>query len=378
MATLLWRDQARDLRNRLLTSTRFQQWAAAFPLTRPIARRRARKLFDLCAGFVYSQVLLACVRLRILEILAQQPQTALALSERLDLTADATERLLRAAMALELTEARPGGRYAPGPLGAVLLGTPGLTAMIEHHALLYADLTDPVGLLRDHARDSTELARHWAYASGEQPDGLSADRVDAYTDLMAATQPMIAAQVLDAYPFEKHGHRKLLDLGGGDGSFIAAVAAQTRQLELTLCDLPAVAARARVRFERDGLSERASAVGADMLKDDLPAGADIVTLVRILHDHDDSAALEILRAARRALPADGTLLIAEPLSGTRGAEPVGDAYFGFYLLAMGSGRPRTVGEITAMLQEAGFGDCRQLATRMPMLTSVLLARPTQV
>ena len=42
-----------------------------------------------------------------------------------------------------------------------------------------------------------------------------------------------------------------------------------------------------------------------------------------------------------ALPADGTLLLAEPMAGSRGAEPVGDAYFGFYLLAMGSGRPRT-------------------------------------
>ena len=42
-----------------------------FPLTRPIARRRARELFDLCAGFVYSQVLLACVRLRLFEILAE-------------------------------------------------------------------------------------------------------------------------------------------------------------------------------------------------------------------------------------------------------------------------------------------------------------------
>lgn len=126
MTALFWPEQARDLRNRLLTSTRFQRWAAAFPLTRPIARRRARKLFDLCAGFVYSQVLLACVRLRLIEILAQQAQTPLALSERLGLPLDAMQRLLRAAAALELTEARPGGRYAVGPLGAALLGNPGL------------------------------------------------------------------------------------------------------------------------------------------------------------------------------------------------------------------------------------------------------------
>ena len=49
-------------RDRVLASPRFQAWAAAMPLTRPIARKRARALFDLCAGFVYSQVLVACVR----------------------------------------------------------------------------------------------------------------------------------------------------------------------------------------------------------------------------------------------------------------------------------------------------------------------------
>ena len=59
--------------------------------------------------------------------------------------------------------------------------------------------------------------------------------------------------------------------------------------------------------------------------------------------------LALLHAARRALPADGVLLLAEPMSGTAGAEPIGDAYFGFYLLAMGSGRPRTAEELRSML-----------------------------
>ncbi|MGZ6036711.1 MAG: hypothetical protein ACXWLG_14775, partial [Myxococcaceae bacterium] len=47
------------LRNRILSSPRFQRWAAEFPLFRWIARRRTLALFDLCAGFVYSQVLQA-------------------------------------------------------------------------------------------------------------------------------------------------------------------------------------------------------------------------------------------------------------------------------------------------------------------------------
>ena len=84
--------------------------------------------------------------------------------------------------------------------------------------------------------------------------------------------------------------------------------------------------------------------------------------------------MTLLRAIRRALPADGTLLIAEPISGVRGAEPIGDAYFAFYLLAMGSGRPRTFARLQEMLGEAGFTDIALRPAAMPMLASVITAR----
>ena len=46
---------------------------AGFAFTRFLARRRSKALFDLCAGFVYSQVLLAVVRLRLLELVRSGP-----------------------------------------------------------------------------------------------------------------------------------------------------------------------------------------------------------------------------------------------------------------------------------------------------------------
>jgi len=61
------------------------------------------------------------------------------------------------------------------------------------------------------------------------------------------------------------------------------------------------------------------------------------------------------------------------LAGTVGAEASGDAYFGFYLMAMGSGRPRTQAELEAMLVEAGFARPRLLPTRTPLLTRVITA-----
>src|ERR1700761_6721641 len=123
-------DRWRALRDSLLSSRRFQRMAAAFPLTRPIARRRAAALFDLCAGFVYSQVLVACVRLHLFRQLRDGPLPVSALATRASELLDAMEALLEAAASLQLLERRGVQRYGLGPLGADMLGNPGIAAMV--------------------------------------------------------------------------------------------------------------------------------------------------------------------------------------------------------------------------------------------------------
>ena len=360
-------DRARDLYDRILASPRFRSLAARFPLTRPVARRRVRALFDLCAGFVYTQVLLCCVRLRLFELLRDGPADTAGLAARLGLTPDAAALLLNAAASLRLVARRGGGRWGLGPLGAAMVDNPAVTAMVEHHALVYGALADPVALLR--RAGGGALAGYWPYAEADRPAALRPEQVAAYTALMAASQPIIAAEILAAYPLRRH--RCLLDVGGGDGSFLRAAAARNPNLRLLLFDLPAVADQARARFAEAGLAHRAATFGGDFGSAALPRGADIVSLVRVVHDHDDDRAMAILRAARAALPVGGTLLLAEPMAGTPGAEPIGDAYFGFYLLAMGSGRARTPDELESMLRGAGFDAVRRLRTHTPLLVRVL-------
>jgi len=358
-------------RDRLVASPRFRRWAAAFPFTRPIARRRTRALFDLCAGFVYSQVLQACVQLRLFDILADGPQTVDALAARFGIPLDRTRRLLLAAASLKLLAQRRDGRFGLGPLGAAMVGNAAVSAMVLHHREFYADLSDPVGLLRAQP-EATELSRYWAYSGNAAAAGLGRGEVADYTALMAASQPLVADEVLAAYRIGRH--RCLLDVGGGDGSFLQAAAARAPGLRLMLFDLPPVAEQARARLAAAGLAGRFAATGGDFLADLLPGGADIISLVRVIHDHDNPAALDILRAVRRALPPGGTLLLAEPMAGTPGAEPIGDAYFGFYLMAMGRGRARTQAELSALLNAAGFGSVRRAPTHTPLLVSVLVAQ----
>lgn len=358
-------------RDRLLASASFQRWALRLPFLRPIARRRARALFDLCAGFVYSQVLFSCVQLRLFDLLRDGPRSLEFLAQRTALDPDALRTLLRAAAALELVRWRDGEDCGLGVHGATLLGNPSLMPMITHHEALYADLRDPVSLLRSPPHE-THLSRYWAYARARNPAAVEGEAVRDYTELMSASQSLVADEILDAYPLNRH--EALLDVGGGDGTFATLAARRLPRLRVTCFDLPAVAERARARIASAGVEGRVRAVGGDFHQDPLPRGADIVSLVRVLHDHEDAPALRILRAARAALPPRGAVLIAEPMSGTRGAERVADAYFGFYLLAMRSGKPRSQTELARLLRAAGFSSPRPYPTRMPMNVRVLVAR----
>ncbi|TPG15852.1 methyltransferase domain-containing protein [Sphingomonas koreensis] len=362
-----WHGRWIALRNRVLADSGFQRFAARFPFTRPIARRRARALFDLVAGFTYSQTLVACVETGLLDLLADAPLDTDTVARLADFPPESADRLLRAATAIGLVE-RLGTRWALGADGAALRGNRGIAEMVAHHHLLYADLADPVAMLR-RGGGGGALSDYWRYAESSG-SGTDAE-VAAYSTLMAASQPLIAEQVIQAYRFDRH--RRMLDVGGGEGAFLAAVGAAAPALALSLFDLPAVGARAKGRLAAHGFESRATIYGGDFLADALPDGHDIISLVRVLHDHDDAAAMVLLRAIRAAMPPGGTLLIAEPMAQTRGAEPAGDAYFGLYLLAMGSGRPRSPREIAAMLRAAGFARSRLLPTAMPLTARVIVA-----
>jgi demethylspheroidene O-methyltransferase len=366
-----WPEGWRRLRDRWLASERFQDVASRSVLTGFAARRSARALFDLCAGFVYSQVLFAVVELGLLEALRDGPSAPEALATRLGMPPERAQRLFDAALALRLLQRRDAGDIGLGALGATLLGNPAVVAMIRHHRLLYADLADPVALLRA-PPTRTALGEYWAYAREPDASGLDPTRTDAYSTLMATSQALIAGQVLDAYPLRRH--RSLLDVGGGFGAFALAALQRAPQLHCRVFDLPAVAARTQARFEAAGCAERATALGGDFLTDPLPGGADVISLVRVLHDHDDASVHRILRAAREALGPGGTLLIAEPMPDGGDTQRVGDAYFGFYLLAMGQGRARSPERLAAMLREAGFRAPRRRRTQVPLQCQVLVTQ----
>jgi demethylspheroidene O-methyltransferase len=192
----------------------------------------------------------------------------------------------------------------------------------------------------------------------------------AYSQVMTASQPLVGAVVLDAWPLARY--RQLLDVGGGEGAFLRAAAASAPALQLALLELPAVADRAAAAFDAAGLGARLTIHRGNFLTDPLPTGADCISLIRVCFDHDDGAVLRLLQQVHVALPPGGTVLIAEPMAGLPGAKRVG-VYFSLYLLAMRSGRPRTPAEFARLLRTAGFGTVRSVPTAAPIQTGLMVA-----
>jgi demethylspheroidene O-methyltransferase len=354
-------------RNRLLASPQFQAFAARNLFTRPIARARAGALFQIATGFAHSRILFACVELGLFQRLGSGPAMTRSLAEGTGLPVESMRTLLLAATSLDLLTPVGEDRFALGELGASVLGNPGLEGMIRHHSVLYRDLVDPVGLLT-RPRGTSELSEVWPYAMGREHG--NADAALDYSRLMGETQAMISGHILDSLDLKSSN--VLMDVGGGNGAFLQAALTRNSHLKAHLVDLPDVAGLARERFNKAGMGQRTTVSGQSFL-DGLPSGADAISFVRVLHDHDDPAVMTALRAARAALVRGGRLIIAEPMAETPGARAMGHGYFGLYLHAMGTGRPRTAAELTTMAQSAGFSRVREVPTPIPLLVRLLVA-----
>ena len=349
------------------------QWARSHWYTRWLVRRRTTQLFGWMSGFVQSQVLLASVRLGLLDRLADAPRTARELGLLLSVPEHPLRCLLDSGVAMGLFKCNRVGVYRLGGAGHVLRSQPGITAMIEHNHLLYADMSEPDAFLR--RRDPGRMGQYWTYA--HDTDAARAAQPGAhdmvrYSGLMDASQGFVITEILDHFPFEDH-HR-VLDIGCGKGRFMTALAERHTHLSVQLFDLPAVVDLAAQRLAQAQLMSRAQCVGGSFISDPLPVGADLVTLVRVLHDHDDATVLALLRKVWQTLPSGGRVMVAEPMRLPQGQGEVVDPYFHFYLLAMGAGRLRSPQEIAQLLQQSGFTGVEQVPTAMPIHAQIVTAQ----
>jgi hypothetical protein len=186
---------------------------------------------------------------------------------------------------------------------------------------------------------------------------------------MNAYSQLETTAIMDAYTFPENG--TVVDVGGGQGTLLAALLTAHPHLRGVLFDQPAVVAEADRIFVDAGVRARATVVGGDFFSE-IPSGANVYMLKSVLHNWADGDAERILQCIRRAIPQDARLLIAERVV-PPGNTPSEAKLFDINMLVVVGGLERTEEEYRQLLGRTGFALVQVIATKSPL--SLIDAQP---
>ena len=195
------------------------------------------------------------------------------------------------------------------------------------------------------------------------------DEARAFDAMMANFPDNRHAAVAEAYDFSVPG--LIVDIGGGSGATLRHILARFPMPRGLVFDREDVV---NALTPGDLMDGRIAAQGGDFFEQ-VPGGADMYLLIRVLHNWEDEDCLRILRACRSAMGSDGTLLLGEQILEPDPARgQTADYLMDMHMMAMfGQARERTEPEFRDLLDRSGFALTRVVPTRSPV--SVIEAKP---
>lgn len=322
------------------------------------------QLIRMVTGYWLSQAVYVAAKLGIADLLRDGPRDCDWLAEAAGAHRQSLYRLLRALASVGLFAEDPDGRFRLTPLAELLRGdVPGSQRALalmqgEEHYLAWGRLL--------HSIRSGECAFEHLHAQGlfdylaEHPS-----KAAIFDGAMTSVHGRETTAMLAAYDFSGFG--TFVDVGGGNGTTLAAVLAAHPSLRGVLFDLPHVAERARGQLASAGVAERAQVVGGSFFEE-VPPGGDAYHLRHIIHDWDDQRSLTILRACRKAMSHESTpkaakLLIVECVI-PPGNGPFAGKFLDLNMMVNPGGQERTEAEYRMLLSEAGFRLSRIVPTSL--------------
>jgi SAM-dependent methyltransferase len=273
------------------------------------ARVTPEPIMRLAAGFMAAKHLFAANELGLFEALGDSPASLDSIAARTGLTRRAARIIADGMVALGLVE-RDGQEYRNSAVAATFLA--GQSPADMRPALRFWDkISYPawIGMADALARGP----RHEIFELDEDLQAVAAAGIEAFTAGPAAA----LAETVD---FGRH--RRLLDVGGGTGSWSLAALRRHDDLHATVLELPTVAKVARRRIEESDVAARADVVAGDAMTDDLPVGHDVVLVANVIHYFSPEQNRDLLGRIRSAADPAAELLLADFWTDATHTEPV--------------------------------------------------------
>jgi SAM-dependent methyltransferase len=320
-------------------------------------------IMKIAMGFMAAKHLFAANEIGLFEALASGPGTLDELANKTGVPSRTLGIVAAAMVGLGLIE-RDGSRYQNGNAAAAFLaGKPGpdLRPMLR----FWDKISYPTWQKLAHAvRTGEGQAQFGKFDKAEQQ--IFSAGVEAFSS-------PVAAALATSYDFSRH--RRVLDVGGGTGSFLLAVLRRYDALKGTLFELPGACAVARQRLAREPEGTRIEVVEGDVFNDPLPEGHDALIVANTVHVFSTAHNIELMRKIRAHVRPGARLLLADLWTDPTHTQPVAAALMsGEFLVIAGEGQTYSEEEAGQWLGQTGW----QKLDRRPLAgaASLIVAEAT--
>jgi SAM-dependent methyltransferase len=151
------------------------------------------------------------------------------------------------------------------------------------------------------------------------------------------------------------GRKRVLDVGGGPGTYSVLLSRVYPDLECTVLDLPPVARIAAELIEQQGASGRVKTLPGDYHTTPFPAGNDVVLFFGMMHQESPEGIQSLLRKAFDSMTPGGVVYVMDMMTDATHTAPKFSALFAVNMaLTTKSGWVFSSAELGEWMQAAGF------------------------
>jgi hypothetical protein len=309
------------------------------------------QLLTMTNGLPIHQALYAAAKLGVADLLRDGAQTSSDLARNLNVNESALYRVLRLLASQSVFEEQSPRTFANTELSYFL--RTGVNGSVRSILIFRGSefIFGPFGEIL-YSIETGLAARAKMYGM-EVFDYLKTHPETAriFDDAMTGMSALVGPVVAEAYDFGEW--ESLMDVGGGNGTLLAAILKAHRGLRGVLADLPHTVERAtHCGFLGGELAARSAMQPCDFFRE-VPSGCRAYLMKHVIHDWDDDRARNILANCRRAVPKDGALLLVE-WALPEGNAPSAGKFADVVMMLMTGGKERTVEEYRHLLGQAGF------------------------